>query len=207
MVTLPLFEAEHTAATRARESEFHPTPGEVPRALIEGMRAAGHEPLPLDGEVRESAAGEGALVDAVELMAPSETRLWTLYELRAASAAKLRATYRPNVVKVHQGDFLNATEAGMVDRVDLDITNPPWSRILEWAAASLLTARVVALHGPLATVETPDRPAFFRAHPCDVYPLEWRPDYDGRGGVARAVAWFVWGDGRGGRWYPLRRPG
>ena len=59
----------------------------------------------------------------------------------------------------------------------------------------------------LATVETPERAAFFRAHPCDVYPLEWRPDYDGRGGVARAVAWFVWGDGRGGRWYPLRRPG
>lgn len=204
-MNLSLFPAEHTAATDARDSEFHPTPGEVVRALVCGMRAAGHEALPIHGEVRESAAGEGALVDAIDALVPSGTRLWTLYELRPAAVAKLRGRYRPNVVKIHQGDFLNAAEAGMVNRAALDITNPPWSLAMEWADAALRVSDHVAIHVPLATVETPERRAFFRRHPADLYPLEWRPNYDGRGGVQRAVAWIVWGPGRGGRWFPLAR--
>ena len=59
---------------------------------------------------------------------------------------------------------------------------------------------------PLATVETPERRAFFRKHPADLYPLDWRPNYDGRGTIGRAVCWVVWGPGRGGRWFPLSRP-
>lgn len=204
-MTLPLFASEHVAATEARESEYHPTPGEVVRALFLGMAEAGHEPLPTRGEMRESAAGEGALVRAFEACAPGrwEARRWHLHERRAGACAILRRDFhrRGSVI---EGDFLARPDGHPF--VALDITNPPWSRAIEWAAASLLTASHVALHVPLATVETPERAAFLRAHPCDVYPLEWRPNYDGRGTVSRAVCWLVWGPGRGGRWYPLRRP-
>jgi hypothetical protein len=207
-VNLSLFAAEHVASTESRESEFHPTRDrEVVAALLAGMAAAGHEPLPLHGAVRESAAGEGALAEHINALVPSTERLWILHELRPTAVETLRrkraASYFGRVLAVRAGDFL-ADPSGH-DDVDLDITNPPWSRALEWAEAALLTAQHVALHVPLATVETPERAAFFRKHPADLYPLEWRPNYDGRGTVSRAVCWIVFGPGRGGRWFPLSR--
>ena len=201
-MTLPLFAAEDVAVTLAKESEFHPTPEGVLAALLAGMREAGHDPLPLDGFVRESAAGEGALAEQLLRLAPWPRRTLILHELRAAAANRLRERF-PGVLVI-QGDFL-ANPIGHA-RVDVDITNPPWSRALEWAEAALQTATHVALHVPLATVETPERRAFFRKHPADLYPLDWRPNYDGRGTIGRAVCWVVWGPGRGGRWFPLSRP-
>lgn len=201
MTTLSLFPSEALAASESRESEFHPTPPDVVRALLFGMRAAGHEPLPLDNVVRESAAGEGALVETINLLAPAPRRVWMLHEIRPQACSILRRRFPGNCVI--EGDFL-ANPKGHA-RVDTDITNPPWSRALEYAEAALVTAQHVALHVPLATVETPERVAFFRRHPADLYPIEWRPNYDGRGGVGRAVCWIVWGTGRGGRWFPLTR--
>lgn len=200
-MTLPLFSAEHVAVTEARASEYHPTPSDVVGALLRGMREAGHAPLPLGGHVRESAAGAGALVQAVNILAPSNARLWTLHELRPDACAGLRSRF-PGCTVI-EGDFL--ADPAAHEHVETDVTNPPWSRALEWAEAALQTTDHLALHVPLATVETPERAAFFRRHPADLYPLEWRPDYDGRGTVSRAVCWIVWGPGRGGRWFPLTR--
>lgn len=205
-MTLPLFPVEHLAITEARESEFHPTPPDVVCALFDGMREAGHAPLPLHGSIIEPMAGDGAIVRAIETVVPSAERMWTLWELRRDAVQRLRESHFTNVLSIHTGDIINAVEAGMVNRHDLALTNPAWSLALECADACLRVAGHVALHVPLATVETPERAAFFRRHPADLYPLEWRPDYDGRGGVARAVAWLVWGPGRGGRWFPLKRP-
>lgn len=209
-----LFAAEATAVTEARESEFHPTPGEVVRALAAGMAEAGHEALPWWGWTLEPAAGEGAILDAVEALFPDAfgvRRRWGICEIRDAARAKVERRYPKLLASCR--DFLASPSAPMIEatgadgRWDLAITNPPWSRALDFARACLSVADHVALHVPLATVETPERAAFLRAHPCDVYPLEWRPNYDGRGTIGRAVCWLVWGPGRGGRWFPLRRPG
>jgi len=201
-MNLPLFAAEHVAVTLAKESEYHPTPDGVFPALLDGMRAAGHEPLPLEGIVRESAAGEGALVEQLQLLVPApRRRMLILHELRSAAVDTLRRKF-PGALVI-EGDFLANPKAHA--RVDVDVTNPPWSRALEWAEAALQTAQHVALHVPLATVETPERRAFFRRHPADLYPLDWRPNYDGRGTIGRAVCWLVWGPNRGGRWFPLSR--
>lgn len=204
-MTLALFAAEHVAATESKEAEFHPTPAEVGRALIQGMRAAGHEPLPLD-VCAETALGEGALVRAINLLVPNPRRVWYGIELREDALFRARANVGAISMSFQRGDFLAG--AGEYPTHATAITNPPWSRALEWAEESLRRAQgrgVVALHVPLATVETPERAAFFRKHPADLYPLEWRPNYDGRGTVSRAVCWLVWGPGRGGRWFPLTR--
>lgn len=201
-MSLALFPAEHTAITVAKESEFHPTPPEVPEALVRGLREAGHKPLPLGARVRESAAGEGALVQAINILCPSSSRAWTMCELRPVACEGLRRRFTG--CAVIEGDFLANPKDH--EHVDLDITNPPWSRAIEWAEAALCTAQHVALHVPLATVETPERRAFFRKHPADLYPLDWRPNYDGRGTIGRATCWLVWGPNRGGRWFPLSRP-
>lgn len=214
-----LFSPIDTAITGVNDSEFHPTrERDVVEALILGMEDAhdwslahglpGHEPLPWHGAVREAAAGEGALVEHVEALVPSVARRWKLHELKRHLAASCAETCgRLGVLaRVHVGDFLAASAAGTVGRVDLAITNPGFSRAIEWAAAELQTATHVALHLPLATLETPERATWLRAHMPDVYPLAWRPDYDGRGGFNRPVCWLVWGPGRGGRWWPLLKP-
>jgi hypothetical protein len=150
-------------------------------------------------------------VEHVEALVPSTTREWHLYELKAKLARRCDAACdRLGLLeraRLRVGDFLALAASGEVPRADLAITNPGFSRAIEWAAAELLTATHVALHLPLATLETEDRVAWLREHMPDVYPLAWRPDYDGRGGFNRPVCWLVWGPGRGGRWWPLRRPG
>lgn len=204
-----LFGPLDVAITEVNDSEFHPTrEREVVEALILGMATAGHEPLPWHGIVREAAVGEGALVEHVEALVPSTSRRWRLHELKASLARRCDARMDELgiLASVFVHDFLAATAAGDVDRVDLAITNPGFSRAIEWAAAELKTATHVALHLPLSTLETPGRSRWLRAHMPDVYPLEWRPDYDGRGGFNAAVCWLVWGPGRGGRWYPLKHP-
>jgi hypothetical protein len=202
-VNLSLFPGEEQAVAEAKGFEFHPTPFDVVRALVVGMRAAGHRPLPWHGRARDPAAGEGMLADHIDLLVPSSTRVWSFHEIRETAVARLRARRKDSLI--HHGDFLSAVAAGTVERAELDVTNPPWSRAIEFAEVCLAVADHVALHVPLATVETPERVAFCRRCPADLYPLEWRPNYDGRGTVARAVCWLVWGPGRGGRWYPLTR--
>lgn len=202
-----LFAAEHLAATEARDSEYHPTPGEVVRALLDGMAEAGHEPLPLDGACVEPAVGErGAIIEAVSVLRPSSTRVWHAFDIRWkpawAGVVGVPGERRDWIAMPHQSDAL----LHGFDRYGLAMTNPPWSRALEFAAACLRVSDHVAMHVPLATVETPDRAAWLREHRADLYPLEWRPNYDGRGTVSRAVCWLVWGPGRGGRWHSLRRP-
>jgi len=198
-VSAALFPAEHLAVTEARESEFHPTPLDVVAAFLRGV----HEPLPLE-VCAETAMGEGALVRHVNALVPCPRRVWFGLELRAEALARLNVVGAS--ISVARGDFLAG--AGAYPEHATALTNPPWSRAMEWAEESLRRANgrgVVALHVPLATVETPERVAFFRKHPADLYPLEWRPNYDGRGSIGRAVAWLVWGPGRGGRWRPLTR--
>lgn len=205
MNTLTLFDAEDIAATEARDAEYHPTPGEVVRALLDGMAAAGHEPLPLDGLCVEPAVGErAAIIRAVDALRPSASRVWQACDVRWSASWCVGGIQRGE-----RRDFIASPMSpacGYRQRYDLAITNPPWSRALDFAAACLRVADHVALHVPLATVETPDRAAWLREHPADLYPLEWRPNYDGRGTVGRPVCWLVWGPGRGGRWFPLRRP-
>jgi hypothetical protein len=47
------------------------------------------------------------------------------------------------------------------------------------------------------------RADFHRAHPCDVFVLPRRPSFTGGGTDATEYAWFVWGQGRGNRWFML----
>lgn len=47
------------------------------------------------------------------------------------------------------------------------------------------------------------RADFHRRHPSDVFVLPRRPSFTGGGTDATEYAWFVWGPGRGNRWYVL----
>ena len=55
---------------------------------------------------------------------------------------------------------------------------------------------------PLAFVCSEERRQFNREHPADIYILQKRPSFTGKGSDLTDVAWYVWGPGRGGRWFP-----
>ena len=193
---LPAFPAEDFARTEARASEYVPTPPWVPVALVLGMRAAGHPPLPLAGPRIETAAGHGAIVDALALVTTCAAP-WTLCELREDAALHLSLTGPPGST-VRRGDYL--THGSGITGAGLWITNPPWSLAAAFFAKMLEEAAgvgTVALHVPwsFAATDALDQVA------CDLYPIEGRP-YN----FARETCWIVAGPGRGGRRLRLAKP-
>lgn len=196
-----LFEGDELARTEARASEFVPTPSWVVAALVRGLREEGHPPLPTAGRIIEPAAGEGALIRALQMADPNAMR-WTACELRAGAAEALRrAEWYGARVDVREGDYL--THGSGHQGEGLWITNPPWGLAGEFLEAMFAEADsgqgegTIALHVPWAFVASPAFDRFV----ADLYPIRGRP-YS----FARETCWVVIGPGRGGRLCQLRKP-
>lgn len=191
-----MFSAEELARSEARANEYVPTPGWVVRALIEGMREAGHPPLPWHLHRVEPGAGEGAIVDAVNaIVGPGR---WTLCELRPSAFGALCLKYRSDLsITIRRGDYLTI---GSGVRGGLLVTNPAYSIASEYLAKMLEEAAgigTVALHVPWAFAATDALDGIA----VDLYPMEGRP-YS----FVRETCWIVAGPGRGGRLLRLRKP-
>lgn len=196
-----LFAADELARTEARASEYVPTPSWVVRALVEGLREAGHPPLPTTGRVIEPAAGEGALLSALQMVCPG-MRSAIAWDIRPAACDVLRRRdWYGMRVDVRCGDYLAAKDTE--DGTGLWITNPPYSLAEEFWAAMLDDAGdpaspgTVALHVPWAFVAT----AALDDCVVDLYPIEGRPY-----AFVRETCWILAGPDRGGRLYRLKKP-
>ena len=58
-----------------------------------------------------------------------------------------------------------------------------------------------------ALLDVGERAPFHAEHPAYIYPLAKRPSFTGEGTDSAAYAWWVWGPGRGGRWFAPLLPG
>lgn len=185
-----MFSAEDLARTEARAAEFVPTPGWVVRALLDAVE------LPLDGWVVEPAAGEGAIVRAIDALRPNATRLWELIELREDAAKKL-ADIRG--ARIRQGDYLTMGSATPASATR--ITNPPFSLAAPFFARMCAEAAGlghVLLHVPTAFLHDP---IFDEIDNVVAYPIEGRP-YS----FVRETCWIHHGPTVRGRIRRLRRP-
>lgn len=91
-------------------------------------------------------------------------------------------------------------------RPDLVIMNPPFNlaqSFCERAFSEISPGGEVAALMRLAMLESRSRAGFWAAHPADVYVLGKRPSFTGGGSDSAAYGWFVWGPGRGNRWWRL----
>lgn len=167
--------------------DFFPTPEPVTRAFLDAC------PLPTEGLWCEPACGEGHIVRA------TGARRWATIDIRDVPA--------PDGVECHlpSTDFLKLDlPPGSFDVI---ITNPPFYLAEEFVRKALSCATHVAMLLRLAFLETRKREPLHREHPSDVYVLTRRPSFLTNGATdTSAYAWFVWGPGRGGRWFPLRTP-
>jgi hypothetical protein len=191
--------ATNRGATRAA-GDFY----ETPRWAVEAILPH----LPACSRVLEPSAGTGAIAKVLAAQMPFSTI--TAIELDPDRAAALRG--QPPIVAV-RGDFLELSgfndgdaSAPLFASHELVIGNPPYNDAESHVRAAMLAAGPngsIAMLLRLNWLEGRGRAAFHREHPADVYVLERRPSFTGRGTDATAYAWFVWGPGRGGRWFPL----
>lgn len=181
--------------TERAADDLYETPCWVTWALL---GAAG---LP-GGEWLDPCAGRGAIIDAVRQVMNSPIGWWAI-EKRSDCEEVLRLKLGEYV---YIGDFLADLpsdlpyDQGRVPkegRVDVVITNPPYSHALEfiqkcmdrWPTATLAFLLRVNFLG------SQKRASWLREHTPDVYVLPKRPSFTDGGTDATEYAWMVWPHG------------
>lgn len=74
----------------------------------------------------------------------------------------------------------------------LVITNPPYSKAMEFVQKAVAASDQVAMLLRLNWLASKKRSEWLRAHTPDVYVLPRRPSFTGRGTDATDYAWMVW---------------
>lgn len=203
------------------DTEHYPTPDWCVRAI------AAH--LPAAGCILDPCAGDGAVLDALRATGRFRPIAWFGFEIDpalndvacrkgyandAATAIELGA---PGVDFSSTGGLAAAAARDALSDAswghpELVVTNPPYGLALAFVQRAL---REVAPGGTVAMLlrinwlGSQARAAFHREHPADVYVLSHRPKFrpskkTGKmASDATEYAWFVWGPGRGGRWFVL----
>lgn len=174
-----------TKAERGRD--FFETPSWVVDAIVP------HLPCALD--VLDPCAGKGAILKA----------------LGAAEGRKFANLRGIEIDPAHLGPEQPFVDEG--DALSLDwetprlvVMNPPFGlaqEFLEKALAEIAPGGTVAALLRLAFLESTKRAGFHRAAPADVFVLARRPSFIGGKTDSSAYGWFVYGPGRGGRWFVL----
>lgn len=185
--------AQVTTATNSRDAlDFFSTPGWAVRAVLPH--------IPLSGHVLEPGAGDGSIIRVLIAhgVLPRSIRGIEVDNGRAVECAASTG------VIVHARDFLAGVPARVADTI---VCNPPFVHAEAFVRTALKSIRpggTVAMLLRLAFLESQERVALHREHPGDVLVFPRRPSFMPNGRTdSAAMAWFVWGPGRGGRWQIL----
>lgn len=206
-----LFDVPADGPTAAEvEHEFFPTPIEVTMALLPHLDRWFDQqvkPFPVLRRVIEPAAGRGAICQVLRSSGvPRENLLSVDIRPDCQQAAAYSGEHRI-------ADWLEAADQ-LAPTADLIITNPPFSRMQEFAEATLPHMQLgatLALFGRVsftATEANTGRASFHLRWPSSLYVLSWRPKFVKHLDPDRwDYAWFVWTIGVAPHpWTPLLRP-
>lgn len=163
------------------ENDVYSTPAWCVHRLLEAL------PLPAGqwGQWLEPAAGEGAIIQAVNeirLVPPPD---WMAIEIREGAGAGAL------VPRCRMGqDFLTWKPAG---RFAVAITNPPYSLAQEFIGHAMLMAETVVMLLRLDFLGSERRAPFLQVQEPSVYVLPNRPSFVGGKTDSCEYAWFVFG--------------
>lgn len=165
-------------------ADFYETPDWCTRRILERLWNAPHfaSKWQLYTKWHDPCAGDGAIIR------PASNYV-------SMSAAEIRpeckeSLWRAGASSVVIDDFLRPTSQ---QHYDVILTNPPYSRALEFVIASLARATHVIMLLRLNFLASQKRNAFFSNNMPDIYCLSDRPSFTGSGTDATEYAWFHWG--------------
>lgn len=198
-------ERNKESAERSADHEFFPTPAWVADAVLPHI-LPGCIGLDAQGPLRvlDPAVGEGHLLERVRgAIEATQDRTPVLSGLEISPERAATALKKGIAVSCR-----DALDPEPWPQADLVILNPPFSAALAFAQRAVENRRgyqTVAMLARLAFLEAQERTAFHQTHPADVFVFSKRPGFLTQSGKTdmSAYAWFVWGPGRGGRWWVL----
>ena len=162
------------------ENDYYPTPAWCIDRLLEEVNM-------LSGKWLEPAAGDGALIRSVDARLGVRPT-WTAVELQDKFKTDLEASVDPS--RVHIESFLDAP---LLKEYDVIITNPPFSKALEFIKKSIeLEPEYVCMLLRLNFMGSGERSDFLRQYTPDIYVLPNRPSFNGKGTDSIEYAWFIW---------------
>lgn len=174
--------------------DFFETPAWVTRAILNH--------LPTFPRVLDPGCGSGAILNEVRKFYDERGIKGEFTGIDVQRIAKLGG----QDVQFVCSDYLSSGVT--FGAVDLVICNPPYSLAKEFVERSF--SHVVPRGGTVAMLlrlnwlASRSRSEWHKAHPSDVYVLPKRPSFTPDGKTdATEYAWFVWGPGRGNRWWIL----
>lgn len=172
--------------TREKD-DFYATPAWCTRALLKRLDV--EHPRNDRAKVLDPCCGDGAVLKVIR----EQWRQATLdgIEINAERARSTGSYY------ALEGDFLGKEGAAIradVEAYDWIITNPPYSKALEFAEACLATPvrQGVALLLPINWLGSVRRHAFLRKNTPALWVLSKRPSFVNGSTAASEYAWFVW---------------
>ena len=140
-----------TRHKQRQEHDFYPTPAWCTRRLLENAD------LPSDGSWLEPAVGDGGILNVVREYNPDI--VWKTCDIRASA-------HDHKVFSHINGDYLEWAPTTK-DKLNVIITNPPFSLAMEFIQASLPLAHSVVMLLRLAFLESKDRNAWIRQNMPD----------------------------------------
>ena len=169
-----------------QEADFYSTPWECTQALID----VEGDLLRSYGKIWEPACGIGAMSRVLE----------------GAGFSVISTDLRERNYGEGNKNFLDTIQA----LAPAIITNPPFSLSASFISHALGTLKVPYLALVLKSIywHAAKRIPLIEAHPPSrIYPMGWRPDFDGRGAPTMDLLWCVWDTNSSGFEYrPLRKP-
>jgi hypothetical protein len=180
------------ARAERKTNDYYPSPPWTVHRLIERV------PLP-PGTWCEPAAGDGGIILACH-EAGLQPDGWVAIDV--ADCVRRVDQLRGVVgcpIETLEGDCVDqfAEHSSLLEDISVVITNPPYSRALEFVEWSLAleSQPLVVMLLRLDFLSGASRAAFMRTHAPDVYVLPNRPQFTATGSDHADYAWFTWPDG------------
>lgn len=160
--------------------DYYPTPSYCVDRLLEALTLPG-------GVWYEPCAGNGNIIKAVNALRTDVK--WKANEIQDKFKPHLEALIDPKDLTI--ADFLEITPP----KVDVIITNPPYSLVGDFIISSLMAADHVAMLLRLSFIASDKRASFLKRNMPDIYIIPNRPNFGPGVSDSTEYAWFVWHKG------------
>lgn len=173
-----------------KAADFYETPAWVTRSIL--------KELPKTGPVLDAGCGKGAILRVLKEKYKKPGELYGMDVVTPFVHACAK-----EFDNVFVGNFLEARQPSSAPWKVI-VANPPYQAAEQFVRKGLeLVGKkgTVAMLLRLNWLAGQKRAQFHREHPADVYVFSKRPSFTGGGTDATEYAFFIWGPGRGNRWF------